>query len=115
MKNFIRIIMTGLGLLLLVSTAVAQNKDSELSTVYIKSNMDCMDCELTLTNYLKFEKGLKSLKVDLVSNTIKVVYKSEKNTPESIAKGIKKNGYEATLISEEEYNKLFGNAPKKKN
>lgn len=115
MKNIVRLIMSGFVLLLFISTAEAQNKESELSTVYIKSNMDCMDCELTLTNYLKFEKGLKSLKVDLVSNTIKVVYKSGKNTPENIAKGIKKNGYEATLISEEEYNKLFGNAQKKKN
>lgn len=113
MKKIIRLIMSGFVLLLFVSTAEAQNKESELATVYIKSNMDCMDCELTLTNYLKFEKGLKSLKVDLVSNTIKVVYKSEKNSPENIAKGIKKNGYEATLISEDEYKKLFGNAPKK--
>lgn len=113
MKKIIRLIMSGFVLLLFVSTVAAQSKESELATVYIKSNMDCMDCELTLTNYLKFEKGLKSLKVDLVSNTIKVVYKSGKNTPENIANGIKKNGYKATLISEDEYKKLFGNAQKK--
>jgi len=113
MKYFVRLIMSGFVLLLFISATEAQNKESELTTVYIKANMDCMDCELTLTNYLKFEKGLKSLKVDLVSNTIKVVYKSGKNTPENIAEGIKKNGYEAILISEDEYKKLFGNAPKK--
>lgn len=68
--------------------------------------MDCHECEQTLTNYLKFEKGVKDLKVDLKSNTIKVVYKSGKNTPGNLAKGIKKKGYEADKITEQEYKNL---------
>lgn len=107
MKNFIRLIFAGLGLLLFVSVSEAQNRENDLVTVCFKSSMDCHNCELTLTNYLKFEKGVKDLKVDLASNTIKVVYKSGKNTPENIAKGIKKKGYEANSISEDEYKKLL--------
>lgn len=107
MKNFIRLIIAGFGLLLFISSAEAQNKESDLVTVCFKSSMDCHNCEITLTNYLKFEKGVKDLKVDLASNTIKVVYKSGKNTPENIAKGIKKKGYEANSISEDEYKKLL--------
>lgn len=115
MKKTIWLFLSGLVLALFVPTAEAQNKESELNVVYLKSNMDCINCEFTLTNYLKSEKGLKTMKVDLISNTIRLVYKAGLNTPENIAKGIKKNGYEATLISEDEYKKLFGNAPKKKN
>ncbi len=107
MKNFIRLILAGFGLLLFISVTEAQNKESDLVTVCFKSSMDCHECELTLTNYLKFEKGVKDLKVDLASNTIKLVYKSGKNTPENIAKGIKKKGYEANSISEDEYKKLL--------
>ena len=84
----------------------AQEPKNDLITVCYKSNMDCHECELTLTNYLKFEKGVKDLKVDLKSNTIKVIYKSGKNTPENLAKGIKKQGYEANRITELQYKSL---------
>jgi copper chaperone CopZ len=113
MKNFIRLILGGYLLLFVVFTTAAQNKASETVAVCFKSNMDCKDCELTLTNYLKFEKGVKDLNVDFESNTIKVIYKAGKNTPENIAKGIKKKGYEANSITEKEYEKLIGDVPKK--
>lgn len=113
MKNLIRLILGGYLLLFVVFTTAAQNKESETVTVCFKSNMDCKDCEVTLTNYLKFEKGVKDLNVDFESNTIKVIYKTGKNTPEQIAKGIKKKGYEANSITEKEYEKLIGDVPKK--
>jgi copper chaperone CopZ len=86
---------------------------SDLMTVYFKSNMDCVDCEVTLNNYIKFEKGVKDLKVEWKSNTIKIVYKSGKNTPENLAKGIKKQGYETHQITEEQYNILMEEAARK--
>jgi len=113
MKKLIQFAM--LGLLIMVSTndLKAQEPKTDLATVCYKSSMDCQNCEVTLTNYLKFEKGVKDLKVDLKTNTIKVVYKSGKNTPENLAKGIKKQGYEANPISETEYKVLVGETPKK--
>jgi len=86
----------------------AQEPKNDLQTVCYKTTMDCQECEVTLTNYLKFEKGVKDLKVDLKSNTIKVVFKSGKNSPENLAKGIKKQGYEANPITEKEYKTLIG-------
>ena len=56
---------------------------------------------------------MKDLKVDLKSNTIKVVYKTGKNSPENLSKGIKKQGYEANLITEKEYNSLIQDSGKK--
>lgn len=91
----------------------AQDPKNDLLTVCYKTSMDCHNCELTLTNFLKFEKGVKDLKVDLKTNTIKVVYKSGKNTVENLAQGIKKQGYEANPITETEYKNLVGETPKK--
>ena len=105
--------MICIGLTVFPNAIKAQKATSDLVTVCYKSSMDCHNCETTLTNYLKFEKGVKDLKVDLKSNTIKVVYKAGKNTPENIAKGIKKKGYEANPITEEEYKSLLGESSKK--
>ncbi len=84
----------------------AQKK--ELKVACFKSNMDCADCEKTITEYLKFEKGVKDLKVDHVTNTIKVEYKAGKNDSKGFAKAIEKKGYLAKEISEEDYKKIVG-------
>lgn len=87
------------------TTANAQKKTTEV--VCFKSNMDCPDCQTKLTEYLKYEKGVKALTVDHVANTIKVEYKAGKNSTEGFAKAIKKKGYEAKEITVEEYDKLM--------
>lgn len=84
----------------------AQKKGNEV--VCYKSNMDCVDCEKTITEYLKFEKGVKDLKVDHVTNTILVEYKAGKNNSEGFTKAIEKKGYKAEEISMEDYKKITG-------
>jgi len=112
MKKIIQLI--AISLAVLFSTEIkAEEPKTDLLTVCYKTTMDCHECEVTLTNYLKFEKGVKDLKVDLKSNTIKVVYKSGKNSPENLAKGIKKQGYEANPITEKEYKTLIAESPGK--
>lgn len=86
----------------------AQKKGNKV--VCFKSNMDCSDCEKTLSEYLKFEKGVKDLKVDHVSNTIMVEYKEGKSSDESMAKAVEKKGYKAEKISHEEYKKIVAHA-----
>lgn len=78
--------------------------------VCFKSNMDCANCEKTISEYLKFEKGVKDLKVDHVTNTIRVEYKDGKNSEEALAKAVEKKGYKAEKISREEYEKIVGKA-----
>lgn len=96
-------------LVLLVGVATnslyAQKKTTEVAC--FKSNMDCENCQKTITEYLKFEKGVKDLKVDLVTNTIKVEYKAGKNDTNSLAKAIEKKGYKAEKISLEDYEKIM--------
>ncbi|WP_303922694.1 heavy-metal-associated domain-containing protein [Draconibacterium sediminis] len=82
----------------------AQKKENKV--VCFKSNMDCADCEKTVTEYLKFEKGVKDLKIDHVSNTILVEYKDGKNSDEELAAAIEKKGYKADKITQKEYEEI---------
>jgi len=113
MKKSIQLILVCFVAMVFATEAFGQDAKTGLVTVYYKSSMDCLDCEVTLTNFLKFEKGVKDLKVDLKTNTIKVVYKAGKNSTENLEKGIKKQGYEANSITEKEYKTLIEEAAKK--
>ncbi|WP_372933365.1 heavy-metal-associated domain-containing protein [Mariniphaga sediminis] len=84
--------------------AFAQKKD--MAVACFKSSMDCANCESTLTEYLKFEKGVKDLKVDHASNTILIEYKANKNTEKDLAKAIEKKGYKAEKISKAKYDEI---------
>lgn len=86
----------------------AQKKNSE--TVYFKSNMHCAACENKVFEMLRFEKGVKDLKVDHISNTVKVVYATGKSSSEKLVKAIEKEGYEAKEIAVEEYTKIVESA-----
>lgn len=88
-------------------TFVAVAQKAENNVVCFKSNMDCANCEKTITEHLKFEKGVKDLKVDHVSNTILIEYKNGKNTDDGFAKAIEKKGYLAEKISKDEYEKVL--------
>ena len=85
--------------------ALAQKKDTK--TVCFKSNMHCEGCQSTLTEHLKFEKGVRDLKVDLESNTVLIEYRDGKNSEERLAKAIEKKGYEAFKITMEDYQKIM--------
>ncbi|WP_319480685.1 heavy-metal-associated domain-containing protein [uncultured Draconibacterium sp.] len=90
----------------------AQKKENKV--VCFKSNMDCADCEKTVTEYLKFEKGVKDLKIDFVSNTIFVEYKDGKNTDDELAAAIEKKGYKAVKITQKEYEEIVAKTKKDK-
>ena len=93
--------------LILITTGSLLAQKVENKVVCFKSSMDCATCEETLTENLKFEKGVKDLKVDHVSNTILIEYKDGKNTDEGFAKVIEKKGFVAEKISKTEYDKVL--------
>lgn len=106
MKNVIYVLIMAMLVGFTTNKTLAQKKGNEV--VCYKSNMDCDNCEKTVTEYLKFEKGVKDLKVDYVTNTIFVEYKAGKNNSEGFAKAIEKKGYKAEEISLEDYKKIIG-------
>ncbi len=83
----------------------AQKKNSQAA--YFKSNMHCAACENKVFETLRFQKGVKDLKVDHVSNTVKVDYATGKSSSEKLGKAIEKEGYEAIEITPADYTKIF--------
>lgn len=95
-----------LGLILITIGNISAQK-AENKVVCFKSDMDCSMCEKALTEHLKFEKGVKDLKVDHGSNTIYIEYKEGKNSDENFAKAIEKKGYKAEKISKADYDQVL--------
>lgn len=90
--------------------ANAQKSKNQVS--YFKSSMHCLNCRNKLFEHLRFEKGVKDLEVDNVSNTVKVVFDSKKTNEETVKKSIEKAGFQANKITEADYKKLVEEAKK---
>ncbi|MDX8339661.1 heavy-metal-associated domain-containing protein [Draconibacterium sp. IB214405] len=105
MKKLIVLLAVAMFIGFSANETFAQKKENKV--VCFKSDMDCSECENTINEYLKFEKGVKDLKVDHASNTIFVEYKDGKNTDEKLAQAIKKKGYKAEKITQEEYEEII--------
>ena len=106
-------------IIILILIVLAGSYTSELSAqkkgravVCFESIMDCADCEKTLNEYLRFEKGVKNLKVDHASNTIFVEYDDKKNNEQGLVKAVEKKGYKADKISRERYDELISEESK---
>lgn len=106
-KLFLLITMT-LMVGMISSPVFAQKKGNNV--VCFKSDMDCAQCETSLKEYLKFEKGVKDLKVDHGSNTILIEYKDGKNSEQGLTEAIEKKGYKAEKITTEEYAEILEHA-----
>jgi periplasmic mercuric ion binding protein len=109
MKNLLRNLFV-LVFIFMASITYAQKKADPV--VHFKSNMHCGDCENTLFEFLRFEKGVKDLKLDHVSNTIMVVYADKRTNEETLRSAVIKKGYEAEKINEKEYAELLSKAKK---
>lgn len=69
---------------------------SKFKEVVYKSNLHCQSCVNKVEKELPYMvKGLKEVTCNLDANTIKVLYNSEKTTPEAIKKSIIDLGYKA--------------------
>jgi copper chaperone CopZ len=89
----------------LTSEISAQKKGR--AVVCFQSDMDCTNCEETLYEHLRFEKGVKDLKVDHASNTILIEFVKKRNDEKSLAKAIGDKGFKADKITQEKYKELL--------
>ena len=108
MKNLVVLITMTMMIGMFSHQSFAQKKGNKV--VCFKSDMDCSACEKTISEHLKFEKGVKDLKVDHSSNTILIEYKDGKNTEEGFVKAIEKKGYKAEKITPDKYKEILEHA-----
>jgi len=64
----------------------------EKKTVVFKAELHCKSCKAKIEKNLPFEKGVKDLKVDMKTKTIKIVYRADKTTEAKLIKAIEKCG-----------------------
>lgn len=100
----LKLLLTGFfALAIVVTTAnkgLAQQKDNLKETKFWVS-MHCESCKKKIERDIAFEKGVKSIAVDLKEKTVTVKYAADKNTDEKLAEAIKKLGYEVKVLKEE--------------
>ena len=80
----------------------AKPKDIKIVVFTTNPEMHCEGCENKIKGNLRFEKGIKSIKTDLVSKTVTIEYDADKTTVEKIIEGFKKIRYEAKEVKKDE-------------
>ena len=70
----------------------------DIKTVVLKTQpeMHCENCEKKIKENIRFEKGIKDIKTNLVDKTVTIEYDADKTNVENIIAGFKKIKYEAS-------------------
>lgn len=78
-----------------VTSTFAAKKEKKVCILNVE--MDCGSCAKKVKKGLRFEKGIKKLKVDIKKQTVAITYRADKTTPEKLLKAVKKLGYKASI------------------
>lgn len=87
----------------------AQDKETALAMLDVRTSTICDMCEKTIEEGLIYEKGVKTVDVDLEASVVHLSYDPKKTTPEKIRTAITKLGYYADDQPGDE--KAFRNLP----
>ncbi len=100
MKTIYFISITILSVLLFASSSAnAQTKKAKTDAeVLFSIAIDCPSCQKKLESKIPYEKGVKDMKIDLESQTIWLLFSSDKTTKETLVKALEKLGYPAKEI-----------------
>ena len=89
----------------LALATVCFGKDIRTVVLTTLPEMHCANCEKKIKENIRFEKGVKSIKTDLKTNTVTVEYDAEKTNVQNIIQGFKKIKYEATEVKKDKEKK----------
>lgn len=80
-----------------VDTAVAKDNKSKTETVEyaLTPEPHCQNCVNKIKGNLRFEKGVKSVEVNLTEKTVAITYSPAATTPEKLTQALAKIGYTA--------------------
>lgn len=79
-------------------------KAGDLSTVCFSLTpaLTCNHCEEKIKNHLRFEKGVKGVKVMIKNNMVEVSYDAKKTEESKLEESFRKIGYSATPVADVE-------------
>jgi copper chaperone CopZ len=84
--------------LLYATTQAGILKDEETAKtakLTIKTSAVCKQCKDRIEKNMAFEKGVRSVKLDLETKDLTVEYRTNKTTPDKLKKAVTKIGYDA--------------------
>lgn len=85
----------------LVALAIAATcaaKDIRTVVLTTDPEIHCANCEKTIKDYIRFEKGIKAIRTNLDDKTITIEYDADKTSVEEIIRGFKKISYDAREV-----------------
>ena len=85
--------------LALVASATSSKPKTVKRTVVYASTVECKNCQKKVMENIAFEKGVKDIDVNLADRSVKVVFDESKTDTLTLAKAIRKLGYEAKVVS----------------
>ena len=88
-------------LMALAIAATCAAKDIKTVVLTTNPEIHCANCEKTIKDYIRFEKGIKSIRTNLDDQTITIEYDADKTSVEEIIRGFKKISYEAREVKVE--------------
>jgi periplasmic mercuric ion binding protein len=77
----------------------SQEKGKKTEEIVIKTSAVCGMCKDRIEHDLSFEKGVKSVSLDLETKEVTVKYDPNKTDPDKIRKAISKIGYDADDVT----------------
>lgn len=95
MKN-LKLVLATLILFVGVSTSFAKEK-AKVKKVTYSCSIDCHSCKEKIMKSLPYEKGVKSVDVNIEDKLVTVAFKEDKNTTEGVKKALEELDYEVSV------------------
>ena len=100
MKN--KVLVAAMAIILVLPLSISaqdccSNLKKNQSEAIIEVAMACNGCKTEIEKELGYQKGVVEAKGDLDSQTVRVVYKTKKNSAENLLAVVQKAGYQAKL------------------
>ena len=92
-----------------VSSFAQYNSDSKFDTITIKTSAVCKQCKERLEHDMAFEKGVRSVTLDLETKELTLVVKKGRNTKQNLKKVVTKIGYDADDLMADQH--AYDNLP----
>ncbi|OOG76841.1 heavy-metal-associated domain-containing protein [Algoriphagus sp. A40] len=84
--------------LIVLAIAFTANAQSNVKTIGIKTSAICEMCKENLEKDLTFEKGVKSVNLDLETKVLNIAYIDGKTNPDLLRKRVTMVGYNADSL-----------------
>ena len=77
---------------------IAASAQSKTETVVIKTSAVCDMCKAQIERAVSYEKGVKSVNLNVDTRELTVVYAAGKGNPDNFRKAVSKTGYDADNV-----------------